>query len=438
MQSVEARVLVEENAVSGYVVAAKREVDRNWLSKLLARHAHNHPSMPEDLEGKALVVAPMVDASDLPYRLLCRRYNTNLCFTPMIHARMFMEKQGYRRKFWRDAGMPSHDRPLIAQFCGGDRELLLGAMKVIQSDVDGIDLNCGCPQSIAKRGRYGAFLLEEEDYLVELVRYLASNLDVPFSVKVRILPTGIEDSLKLYRRLVDAGAWMLTIHGRTRHQKKDMTGEVDWEAIRRVVELLGPEIPILANGGISSLDDARQCLKFTGADGAMSSEGVLEYPPLFTETNVASTDYRRTGPGRAQIARDYLDLCTDYPPDEGGQSSGMKCIRAHLHRFLHADLHTHTHVRDAVVRVSSMELAYESIRMIDEIHKRDDHDITSEQLSWYVRHRAKEGEEEEKKQSSEDSDDGEQCCVVEEDQSEYIAAQMANVFASEGCEDCDY
>lgn len=72
---------------------------RDWLRQLLLSHAHNHPNLPQSLQDKALVVAPMVDASDLPYRLLARRYNTNLCFTPMIHARMFIEKEGYRRKF---------------------------------------------------------------------------------------------------------------------------------------------------------------------------------------------------------------------------------------------------------------------------------------------------------------------------------------------------
>ena len=62
---------------------------RDWLRNLLEKHAHNHPNMPPSLQTTALVSAPMVDASDLPYRLLTRRYNTNLCFTPMIHAKMF-------------------------------------------------------------------------------------------------------------------------------------------------------------------------------------------------------------------------------------------------------------------------------------------------------------------------------------------------------------
>ena len=369
---------------------------RDWLRQLLLSHAHNHPNLPHNLQDKALVVAPMVDASDLPYRLLTRRYNTNLCFTPMIHARMFIEKEGYRRKFWRHCGMPKEDRPLIAQFCGHDKEVLYQAMKVVEDHVDGVDINCGCPQNIAKKGQYGAYLMEAEggDRIVDIVRYLAPRLKVPVSVKLRILPSEEEhgeprfdDSMVLYRRLVDAGASMLTIHGRTREQRQRKTGAADWEFTKRVVDEFKDRIPVLSNGSISNMDEVEQCLQVTGADGVMASEAILEYPPLFQETNVESTNYTRTGPGRLQMAEDYLELCKQYPPDDGGQGSGMKCIRAHLHRFLHADLQTHTIVRDAVVRAFSMEAADNAVKMVRDIHKEINHDATREQLSWYVRHR---------------------------------------------------
>lgn len=369
---------------------------RDWLRQLLLSHAHKHPNLPQNLQDKALVVAPMVDASDLPYRLLTRRYNTNLCFTPMIHARMFIEKEGYRKKFWKNCGMPKEDRPLIAQFCGHDKEVLYQAMKVVEDHVDGVDINCGCPQNIAKKGQYGAYLMEKEggDRIVDIVKYLAPRLKVPVSVKLRILPSEEEngeprfdDTMVLYRRLVDAGASMLTIHGRTREQRQRKTGAADWEFTKRVVDEFKDRIPVLSNGSISNMDDVERCLQVTGADGVMVSEAILEYPPLFMQTNVESTNYTRTGPGRLQMAEDYLELCKQYPPDDGGQGSGMKCIRAHLHRFLHADLQTHTIVRDAVVRAFTMEAADNAVKMVRDIHKEINHDVTREQLSWYVRHR---------------------------------------------------
>jgi len=314
--------------------------------------------------------------------------------------------------------MPAEDRPLIAQFCGHDKDVMLAAMRIVENDVDGVDINCGCPQNIAKRGRYGAFLMEEEggDRIVNMVKHLAANLNVPVSVKLRILPTGIEDSLVLYQRLVDAGASMLTIHGRTRMQKCQETGTSDWEAVRRVVELVGDRVPVISNGSISNMDEVRECLKVTGADGIMSSEGVLEYPPLFTETNVESTDYKRTGPGRLQMAEDYLEICRQYPPNEGGQGSGMKCVRAHLHRYLHKDLQTHTEVRDAVVKTFSMEAADDVVKMVREIYGKNGHEISEEQLSWYVRHRGLDetysegdGFAEEKKVATAQEEEEEEC-----------------------------
>lgn len=338
--------------------------------------------------------------------------------------------------------MPAEDRPLIAQFCGNDKHILLEAMKIVEHQVDGVDINCGCPQMIAKRGGYGAFLLEEEngDLIVDIVEHLAKHMNVPVSVKVRILPSGIEESLVLYRRLLNAGAAMLTIHGRTRLQNKVFTGASNWDHIREVVNQLGDRVPIIANGGISNMDDVKRCIRYTGVDGVMSSEAILEYPPLFTETNVSSTDYKRTGPGRLQMAEDYLKLCEKYPPDQGGQGSGMKCIRAHLHRFLHHDLQLHTEVRDAVVGACTMEAAWKVLTMIRTIHEDSGHIINDEvsswcpftvaifgnshgifllqQLSWYVRHRGNTERHsgpgrkyEDEKKCSADEEEEETCCM---------------------------
>ena len=362
----------------------------------------------------------MVDASDLPYRLLARRYNTSLCFTPMIHARMFLEKEGYRNKFWSPSGLPVEDRPLVAQFCGNDKDVMLHAMKFLEGQVDAVDINCGCPQTIAKRGGYGAFLLEEDngDLIVDIVGHLAKHMNIPICVKVRILPSGIENSLILYKRLVDAGAAMLTIHGRTRLQNKTYTGAANWDHIRAVVDSLGERVPIIANGGISNMDDVRRCFEYCGADGVMSSESILEYPPLFTETNVLSCNYKRTGPGRLQIAEDYLKLCEKYPPDKGGQGSGMKCIRAHLHRFLHADLQTHTEVRDAVVKTFKMEAAWNVVNMIKARHANNGHIANDEQLSWYIRHLTDAERHDgpgrnfdEKKCSTDEEEEEDSCCM---------------------------
>jgi tRNA-dihydrouridine synthase 1 len=359
-------------------------VDRDWLAKLLKRHNNNNNNN-NFCPGKALCVAPMVDQSDLPFRLLARKYGANICFTPMIHAKLFCTSAEYRSKFTL-ADTPATDRPLIAQVCGGDAATILKACLMIQPFADGIDINCGCPQQIAKRGKYGAFLLEETETLVELCQVLCRSLNIPVSVKVRLLPAATRDesvkkSLALYTLLVDAGIHMLTIHGRTRFQKGPSIGPCDWDAVKQVVDLLGQRIPILANGSISSAAQAVECLQATGADGVMSSEAILEYPPLFLPEPVVRV-------GRVQLAREYLDLCRLYPPDKGGQGSGTKCVRAHLHKFLHKNMQDDYAVRKIVIDAETLEDLEQVVTYLEDLQKAQEHNVETESLSWYMRHQS--------------------------------------------------
>ena len=94
------------------------------------------------------VGSPMVEQSELAYRLLCRRYNAQLCYTPMLHAERFSRDPSYRAAQFQTC--PA-DRPLVAQFCGHDAATLLAACRLVEDQVDAVDLNLGCPENIAKK-----------------------------------------------------------------------------------------------------------------------------------------------------------------------------------------------------------------------------------------------------------------------------------------------
>ena len=194
------------------------------------------------LNPTRFVAAPMVDQSELAFRMLCRELGVGLCYTPMLHARLMTEHPAYKKLHFDGGG--ENDRPLFGQLAGHDPQVVLSAARLIEDSVSAVDLNFGCPQAIARKGRYGAFLLEEPGVPVQPVETLARELSVPVTAKVRILPSGIDDSIELCLRMQDAGAAALCVHGRTRAMNKQNSGEADWEAVRRLVEAL--DIPVIA------------------------------------------------------------------------------------------------------------------------------------------------------------------------------------------------
>eukprot|EP01035_Chromulina_nebulosa_P001092 gene1092-1480_t len=126
------------------------------------------------------IVAPMVEHSDLAYRMMTRHYGAELVYTQMFNCNSFLSSKDFRELSFTTT---ETDRPLIVQFAGHDPQALLAAAKLVEDKCDAVDLNLGCPQGIAKRGRYGAFLMEELDLLSEIVSTLSKGLKVPVTCK---------------------------------------------------------------------------------------------------------------------------------------------------------------------------------------------------------------------------------------------------------------
>ena len=294
--------------------------------------------------------------------MLCRAHGADLCYTPMLHSRLFVNDAKYReRNFPLDQDC-SQDRPLFVQFCGDDPAVLLAAARLVEHRCDAIDLNLGCPQGIARRGHYGAFLLEEQGLLERIVGTLSgAGLAVPITCKVRVLPT-VEATVRLAQALERAGASVLAVHGRTKEQKKQFTGAVDWAAIAAIKRAV--RVPVIANGGVGTYACVQACLAATGCDAVMSSEAVLENPSLFEPrpgcprcrpsvgTAVPSPpppppppppDARAVAHQRiaqVRLCLEYLALCQSHAP------APVACVKPHVFKFLMAHFHDHTDLRD--------------------------------------------------------------------------------------------
>ncbi|CAG2122478.1 unnamed protein product, partial [Medioppia subpectinata] len=155
-------------------------------------------------------------------------------------------------------------------FCANNSDVLLEASRIAASHCDAIDINLGCPQSVAKRGHYGAFLMDEWDLIYDMINRVSREIQIPITCKIRIFPE-MDKSVAFAQMLEKAGVSMICVHGRRRDQKGPFTGRADWDYIKAIKNAV--KIPVFANGNILSLNDVHNCLAQTGVEAVISAEG---------------------------------------------------------------------------------------------------------------------------------------------------------------------
>ncbi|GEQ71253.1 hypothetical protein JCM33374_g4934 [Metschnikowia sp. JCM 33374] len=308
------------------------------VTKLSGRDLYNAIGQPKT------IVAPMVDQSELAWRILSRRYGAELCYTPMFHAKLFATDENYRRKMWSKwDGDTDKDRPLVVQFCANDPEYLLQAAQHIEHQCDAVDLNLGCPQGIARKGNYGAFLMDDWDLVYKLIRKLHENLKCPVTAKIRVYDDW-EKSLAYAKMVLSAGAQFITIHGRTREMKGQATGLANWKILRYLRDNLPSDQVFFANGNILYPSDLARCTDEVACDAVMSAEGNLYNPGVFwTQTDDRDKQFARVD----HMLREYFEIVKTCP----GEAS-RTAMKAHFFKLLHAFLCVHTELRPVIGKTS--------------------------------------------------------------------------------------
>ncbi|MBS1640937.1 MAG: tRNA dihydrouridine synthase DusB [Bacteroidetes bacterium] len=227
-----------------------------------------------------LLLAPMEDVSDPPFRSVCKDNGADLMYTEFISSEGLIRDAIKSRK---KLDIFEEERPVGIQIFGGDEEAMALSAKIVETvNPDLVDINFGCPvKKVVSKGA-GAGVLKDVDLMVKLTNAVVKSTSLPVTVKTRL---GWDDNSKnieeVAERLQDTGIKALSIHGRTRSQM--YKGEADWSLIAKVKNNPRIHIPIFGNGDIDSPQKAVTYKNRYGVDGIMIGRAAIGYPWIFNE-----------------------------------------------------------------------------------------------------------------------------------------------------------
>ncbi len=277
-----------------------------------------------------LLLAPMEDVSDPPFRAVCKKNGADLMYTEFISSEGLIRDAA---KSIQKLDIFEQERPIGIQLFGSDIDSMREAGSIADNaHPDLIDINYGCPvKQVACRGA-GAALLQDVPKMVKMTSEIVKIATRPVTVKTRL---GWDDSTKnvveVAERLQDIGIAALTIHGRTRAQL--YKGEADWTLIGEVKNNPRITIPIFGNGDIDSPEKAKQMKNRYGVDGIMIGRASIGYPWIFNEIkHFIKTGEHLPSPAiaeRVRVCKEHLDFSIKWK----GKHAGILEMRRHYTNY---------------------------------------------------------------------------------------------------------
>lgn len=310
-----------------------------------------------------LLLAPMEDVSDPPFRALCKKHGADMMYTE------FISSEGLIRdavKSVQKMDIFEYERPIGVQIFGSDEESMVQAAQIIERvKPDLIDINYGCPvKKVACKGA-GAGLLQDIPKMVRLTKAVVNAVNVPVTVKTRL---GWDDSTKniveTAERLQDIGIEALTIHGRTRKQM--YKGEADWSLIGAVKNNQRMSIPIFGNGDIDSPEKARLYRDTYGVDGIMIGRASIGYPWIFNEIKHFLASGEIINPPTFQERLDAIEEHLNFSIQWKGEKVGIAEMKRHYGNYFKGIPHFKTY-KSALVMANELVEVKEIIREIKTI-----------------------------------------------------------------------
>lgn len=301
-----------------------------------------------DIQGK-VALGPMAGVTDLPFRLLCKEQDCGLIYTEMVSAKAIL----YNNKNTIDLlKSDESERPIALQLFGSEPDIMGEiAGRVSEGPYDFIDVNMGCPVPKIVNNGEGSALMKNPELAAQIIEAMVKKSKKPVTVKIR---KGFNDenvnAVEVAKRLEQAGASLIAVHGRTREQF--YSGVADWDIIRQVKDAVS--IPVIGNGDIRSPLDAKKMMDETGCDMVMIGRAARGNPWIFKQVN----EYLMNGilidkPSieevKAMILR-HSRMLVDYK----GEYTGVREMRKHVAWYIFGYPHAAA-LRNAVNQVENIE-----------------------------------------------------------------------------------
>lgn len=271
------------------------------------------------------VLAPMAGVTDLPFRKLCKEQGAGLICMEMVSAKAISFHNKNTEALME---IDKCENPVSLQLFGSEPELMAGvAAEIEERPFDILDINMGCPVPKVVNNGEGSALLKNPELIVKIVKSVSSAIKKPLTVKVRI---GFEnepvDIVEIAKRVEDAGAAAIAVHGRTRQQY--YSGTADWDAIRRVKEAVS--IPVIGNGDVDSPEKAEALIKETGCDGVMVGRATRGNPWIFRELNHYFETGEKLARPSVEEVREMILRHARMQIDLKGEFTGIREMRKHV------------------------------------------------------------------------------------------------------------
>lgn len=283
-----------------------------------------------ELPDFPLLLAPMEDVSDPPFRALCKEHGADLVYTEFISSEGLIRDAA---KSVMKLDIYESERPVGIQIFGANLDSMLQSVEIVErTNPDIIDINFGCPvKKVVSKGA-GAGILKDIDLMVSLTEAMVKHTSLPITVKTRL--GWDDDSIKIVEvaeRLQDVGIKAISIHGRTRAQM--YKGDANWAPIAAVKNNPRMHIPVFGNGDVNTPERAVEMRDKYGLDGAMIGRASIGYPWFFREVkhffNTGQHMALPTMEERVQVAKRHLEMAVDWK----GEHLGVFETRRHYTNY---------------------------------------------------------------------------------------------------------